>query len=137
MRTEPGGHVRRAKGRPLKIGGAQERLSGLVKARNKEVVPERVEVGAPLVEHLGQVGVQVLCVEAVLAIGGVVFADVERREHAVDVLHVGDVAAETDDGGVGEGAETFYVGEAGQGAVGGWTCQYIWVYSVARLTQME
>lgn len=34
------------------------------------------------------------------------------------MLHVGDVAAEADDCGVGVGAEAFDVGEAGEGAVG-------------------
>jgi len=32
-------------------------------------------------------------------------------------LHVGDVAAKADDGGVGEGPEAFDIGEAGEGAV--------------------
>lgn len=37
---------------------------------------------------------------------------------AVEVLHVGDVAAEAHDGGVGESAETLDIGETGKGAVG-------------------
>ena len=45
--------------------------------------------------------------------GGVVLVYVEGVEHAVDVLHVGDVAAYADDGGGVEDAEAFDVGEAG------------------------
>ena len=60
---------------------------------------------------------QVLGIEAV-ARGAVVFARGEGGEEAVEVLHVGDVAADADDGGVVEGAEPLDVGEAGQGAVG-------------------
>lgn len=59
---------------------------------------------------------QVLGGEGV-AFGGVVFGDGERVEHAVDVLHVGNVAADADDGGGVEGTEAFDVGEAGEGAV--------------------
>lgn len=59
---------------------------------------------------------QVLSIECV-AVAGVVFADVERLQQSVEVLHVRDVAAEADDGAVGEGAETFDVGKAGEGAV--------------------
>lgn len=39
---------------------------------------------------------------------------------AVEVLHVRDVAAEANDRGIGKGAETFDVGEAGEGAVRRW-----------------
>jgi hypothetical protein len=49
---------------------------------------------------------------------GVVLADVDRFEEAVDVLHVGDVAAEADDGVRAEDSETLNVCEAGEGAVG-------------------
>lgn len=63
---------------------------------------------------------KVFGVEAVAAGGGgvVVFADGEGLEKTVEVLHVRDVAAETDDRGVGEGAQAFDVWEAGEGAVG-------------------
>ncbi len=52
-----------------------------------------------------------------MAFGGLTFGDGEGVEHAVDVLHVGDVAADADDGGGVEGTEAFDVGEAGEGAV--------------------
>ena len=50
----------------------------------------------------------------------VVFGGGESDEHAVEVLHVGDVAADADDGCGIEGTEAFDVGEAGEGAVGSW-----------------
>ena len=53
-----------------------------------------------------------------MAGGAVVLFHVERVEHAVDVLHVGDVAANADDGGGVEYPEAFDVGEAGEGTVG-------------------
>lgn len=53
-----------------------------------------------------------------MALAGVVFADVEGLKESVEVLHVGDVTTEADDGGVGENTETLDVGEAGEGAVG-------------------
>jgi hypothetical protein len=53
-----------------------------------------------------------------MACGRVVFFDGEGGQEAVQVLHVGDVAAEADDGGVGEGAEALDVCESGEGAVG-------------------
>ena len=55
-----------------------------------------------------------------MAYGVVVFFDRKGSEEAVQVLHVGDVAAEADDGGVGEYAEALDVCEAGEGAVGCW-----------------
>jgi len=55
-----------------------------------------------------------------VACGGVVFFDGEGVEEAVEVLHVGDVAAETDDAGVGEGAEALDICESGKGAIGCW-----------------
>lgn len=60
---------------------------------------------------------------------GIGFFDGEGLQEAVEVLHVGDVAAEADDGsggpGGGEGAEALDVCEAREGAVrgcwgGGW-----------------
>lgn len=63
----------------------------------------------------------VLSGEAV-ACAGVGFFDGEGLEEAVEVLHVGDVAAEANYGGWGagggEGAEALDVCEAGEGAVG-------------------
>lgn len=61
---------------------------------------------------------QVLGGEGV-AFGGLAFGDGEGVEHAVDVLHVGDVAADADNRGGIEGTEALYIGEAGEGAVGG------------------
>lgn len=52
-----------------------------------------------------------------MAGAGVVLTDVEGLQESVEVLHVGDIAAEADDGGVGESTEAFDVGEAGEGAV--------------------
>ena len=60
---------------------------------------------------------QVFGVHAV-ACRGVVFFDGEGVEEAVEILHVGDVAAEADDGGGSEGAEALDVCESGKGAVG-------------------
>jgi hypothetical protein len=61
--------------------------------------------------------VEVLGVQGVAA-GVVGFFDVEAVEETVEILHVGDIAAEANDGGAGEGAETLDVCEAGEGAVG-------------------
>lgn len=60
---------------------------------------------------------EVFGVEGV-ADGGVGFFDVEAVEETVEILHVGDVTAKTDDGRAGEGAEALDVCEAGEGAVG-------------------
>ena len=46
------------------------------------------------------------------------FVDGEAVEQAIKILHVGDVAAKANDGGVGECAEALDVCEAGEGAVG-------------------
>jgi hypothetical protein len=53
-----------------------------------------------------------------MAYGGVVFFDGEGVQEAVQVLHIGDVAAEADNGGVGESTEALDICEAGEGAVG-------------------
>ena len=53
---------------------------------------------------------QILGVEC-MAGGAIVFSYVEREEHAVEVLHVRDVAADADDGGRIERAEALDVGE--------------------------
>lgn len=50
--------------------------------------------------------------------GGVGFIDVEAVEEAVEILHVRNVAAESNDGGACEGAEPLDVCEAGEGAIG-------------------
>lgn len=52
-----------------------------------------------------------------MAFRGMVFGDGKGVEEAVDVLHVGDVAADADYGGGVEGAEAFDIGEAGEGAI--------------------
>lgn len=38
----------------------------------------------------------------------------------VEILYVGNVIREVDDGGIGKGMEMFYVGEMGEGVVGCW-----------------
>ena len=53
-----------------------------------------------------------------MACRGVVFFDGEGVEEAVEILHVGDVAAKADDGGIGEGAKALDICESGEGAVG-------------------
>lgn len=98
------------------VGAGEEGLALFVEPGYEDLVPERIEVGAALVEDFGEVGVQVAGVEGVAG-GRVGFLGVEGGEEAVEVLHVGDVAAEADDGGGGEGAETLDVGEAGEGSV--------------------
>lgn len=81
------------------------------------MVPEGIELGAAVVEELREISVEVSSVEARLVGRLVGLGEGELGEVAVEVLHVGDVAAEAEDGGVGEGAETLDVGEAGEGAV--------------------
>ena len=61
---------------------------------------------------------QVGSVEAALVGGVVGLVEGEVRKVAVEVLHVGDVAGEAYDGGVGEGTETLDVGETSERAVG-------------------
>ena len=62
----------------------------------------------------------VVLLRAVFARGRrVVLFDVESVEEAVDVLHVGYIAADANEGAVVEGAETLDVREACKGAVGG------------------
>ena len=50
--------------------------------------------------------------------GAVVLAHGQGGEGAVEVLHVGDVAADAENGGGVEFSEALDVGEAGEGAVG-------------------
>lgn len=131
MRPKPRRQARAAKRRAQQIHTRQERLLVVAEAGNEDVVPQRVEVGAPLVHHLAHVRVQVLPVQRLGvrrsgvvrgivgrgAVGGVVLADGEGEQQPVEVLHVRDVAAEAEDGGFVEGAEALDVGEAGEGAV--------------------
>ena len=123
MSTEPRRQTRRRERRPQQIRGRKEGGVGAVETGDEEVVPQGVEVGAALVEDFGKVGVHVFGGEAV-ARRGVGFFDREGLEEAVEVLHVGDVAAEADYGGWGagggEGAEALDVCEAREGAVGCW-----------------
>lgn len=60
---------------------------------------------------------QVFGVESV-SCGAVGFFDVEAVEETVEVLHIGDIATETDDRGRSKLTETLDVCEAGQGTVG-------------------
>ena len=62
---------------------------------------------------------QVLGVEG-MAGGTVVLRDVERVQHAVEVLHVRDVAADADDGGGVKRPKALDISEAGEGAIGSW-----------------
>lgn len=50
---------------------------------------------------------------------GIVLADIDGFEESVDVLHVGDVTAEPDDGVLAENAETLDVCETSEGSIGG------------------
>jgi hypothetical protein len=119
MRPKPRCQRLRTIRRAQQIRQTQKRHPLIIQPRHQHVIPQRIEVGATLVEDLGEVGVQVLGVEMV-ARAGVVFAHGERLEEPVEILHVGDVAAEADDAAVAEGADAFDGGEAGEGPVGGW-----------------
>ncbi|KAJ6262395.1 hypothetical protein Dda_3203 [Drechslerella dactyloides] len=80
------------------INVGQERLGGLgVRAGGEDGVPERVELVTALVEDTREVGVHLWRVEVVV-VGGVLLFDKQVVEEEVQVLHVGDVAAGTDDG---------------------------------------
>lgn len=83
------------------------------------MVPKWVEFGTAFIEDLGKVSVQVLGIEHV-AVAGIVLADIDGFEESVDVLHVGDITAETDDGVLAKYAETLDVCETGEGSVGGY-----------------
>ena len=49
----------------------------------------------------------------------IVLLDIQTHEQAVQILHIADIASEAHDGFGVEGFEAVYVGEAGEGAVGG------------------
>ncbi|KFY83220.1 hypothetical protein V500_10132, partial [Pseudogymnoascus sp. VKM F-4518 (FW-2643)] len=102
MGSEPRRQAGRRERRAQQIRGGKEWSVGAVEPGDQEVVPQGIEVGAPLVQHFREVGVHVLRGQAVAA-GGIGFFDGEGLEKAVEVLHVGDVAAEADDGGWGPG----------------------------------
>lgn len=121
-RAEARGKRRRRVSSTAKVSGREERATLLVKAADEDVVPEWIELVAAGVEELGEVAVEIGGGEARRGGGGcgrgrVGLLDLEVVEVAGEVLHVGDVAAEADDGGAGEGEETLDVGEAGEGAV--------------------
>lgn len=88
-----------------------------VEAGDEDVVPQWVKVGAALVKDLREVGVKVLCVEGMRRGGTIVFLDVELVENAVDVLHVGDVAAEAHHSSFIKGSEALDISEAGERAI--------------------
>lgn len=111
-----GGQGRGGEGGAEEVDAGEEGSVVVIEAGDEDGVPERVDVGAALVHDLGEVGVEVVGVEGVAG-GGVGFGDGEGGEGAVEVLHVGDVAADAKDGAVVEGEEAFDVGEAGEGAV--------------------
>ena len=58
---------------------------------------------------------------------GIVLADIDGFEESVNVLHVGDVTAETDDGVLAEYAETLDVCETGEGSIGGYFMMGRWI----------
>lgn len=109
--AEARGQRGRGEGRAEQVGRGEERLAVLVEARDEQVVPQGLELGAAVVHELGQVLVQAPGVEGVgRRLVGLV--DAELRQVPVQVLHVRDVAAEADEGRVGEGADALDVGEA-------------------------
>ena len=101
------------------ICGAKEGLSFRIETRDKDVVPQRVELGASFVENLGEVGVQVLSVEHV-AVRRVVLLDIHGVEETVEILHVGNVTAKANHCLIAEFTQTLHVGETSQGSVGGY-----------------
>lgn len=103
------------------VRGGEEGLALLVEAGDQQVVPERVKLGAAVVEQLGQVLVQVAGVERMRGVRMVVLVNGELCEVAVEVLHVRHVAAEADDGRVGKGAQALDVVEAGERSVRGYS----------------
>lgn len=116
--AEARGQRRGGEGCSKQVGGGEKRLVVLVKPGDEEVVPEGIHLCAAVVEQLGEVLVQVASVEGVLVgLARVGLVDGELRQMPVEVLHVGDVAAKANDGGVGKGADALDVGEAGEGAV--------------------
>jgi len=81
------------------------------------MVPERVELGASAVKQLSEVAVEVCGIETGSVGGCVGLVEGEVDEMAVEILHIGNVAAEANDRGLGEGAESLDIGESGQRAV--------------------
>ncbi|KAI9172068.1 HMG box protein [Paramyrothecium foliicola] len=117
--AEAGGETGRGVGGTEQVRGGEEGLAGVVEAGDKQVVPQGVELGSAVVEHLGEVAVEVGGAETGRVWGGVGLGEVEVGEVAVEVLHVGDVAAEANHGGVLERTQALNVREAGERAVGG------------------
>ena len=60
---------------------------------------------------------KVFGVERVLAVRGVVFADVERVEDSIDALHVRNIATKSDYGGIVKRTKTLYIREPGERAI--------------------
>ena len=115
--AEAGGQARGAVRRAEEVSGGQEGLALVVEPGDQELVPEGIELGAAAVEELGEVAVEVGGGEAGLVGGRVGLGESEVGEVAVQVLHVGDVAAEAHNRVVLEGAETLDVGETSEGSV--------------------
>ncbi len=116
--AEAGGQGRRGEGGAQQVGGGEERGARLVETGDQQVVPERVELGPAVVEELRQVLVQIPRVQRRLGArrrrrARVRLVDGELGQVSVEVLHVGYVAAEPDDRGLGERAETLDVCEPG------------------------
>lgn len=79
------------------ISRSEEGGAFVIEACYKEVVPQRVELGTAAVEQLREVAVEVGGVQT-CGVGGVVgLSEGEVGKVTVEVLHVGDVAAEADD----------------------------------------
>lgn len=117
MGAEPGRQVASGECRPKEIGRAEERLVVPIETCDEDVVPQRVELGATFVEHLGQVGVQVLRIQHV-SMGGVVLPDIDGLEQPINVLHVGYISAKPDHGFVAKDTQPLDVGETSQRSVG-------------------
>lgn len=77
------------------------------------MIPQWVEFGSAVVHDFGEVGVEVLRIQRRLG-GGVVLADVEGVEEAVEILHVRNVAAETHDYLIVELPQALDIREAGE-----------------------
>lgn len=130
--TVAGGQAGTREGGAEQVGGGQEGLALLVEAGDQQVVPEGVELGAAVVQQLGQVLVQVPGVQGMRGVRVVVLVDGELCEVAVEVLHVRHVAAEADDRRRGKGAQALDVVEAGERSVRGCSVRRVRVSQMFR-----
>jgi hypothetical protein len=100
--TETGGQTGGTVGATEKVGSSEERLVIVIKTSDEEMVPKRVELRTTAVEKLCEVGVEVGGVKARGVGRGVGLVEGEVDEVAVEILHVGDVAAEANNRGTSE-----------------------------------